>query len=361
MSILPTINEISSSNLLNDEINLLLLESLVSGKLVSINISTLSKVLGRHRNTIRNEVLELLQHKIVNPPICPFMMGLFREYPLLVIVRADLPDEKPFRDWVTQDQHIFAVYHSRQGQYNTIMFLYHKDVLSYQLWRESLTEEGKIPPRERRFPSSSMYVSNQLLLKYDPSSAIDLIETELNRHKKVEINDLELNDLQFTILRRLISGGVFKLNENLLSRELGIHRKTVAKRYNQLLKGGWILEPVCRFPDLLFPPNYLLAFSLVEILSSREKITLAFQNDPHVSMALRVSIGGFNVLLFSAHPDISEHMEWEQSLSKRFPGFIGHVDTTYLSPKTKILIDQQKVSLSIIEKRLEQIRSKRAR
>ena len=118
---------------------------------------------------------------------------------------------------------------------------------------------------------------------------------------------------------------------------------------------------MCRFPDLLCPPNYVLAFSMAEIYKGRERVTLDFQKDPHVSMALRVSIGGYNVLLFSAHPDVSEHMEWEQSLSKRFPRCIGHVDVTYLSPRTKILIDQQKVSLGIIEDRLARIRGRNLR
>ena len=72
-----------------------------------------------------------------------------------------------------------------------------------------------------------------------------------------------------------------------------------------------------------------------------------------------IAIGGYNALLFSAHPDVSEHMEWEQSLSRRFPGCIGHVDIAYLSPRTKILIDQQKVSLGIIEDRLSRIRGRK--
>jgi len=54
-------------------------------------------------------------------------------------------------------------------------------------------------------------------------------------------------------------------------------------------------------------------------------------------------------------------MEWEQSLSKRFPSSIGHVDVTYLSPRTKILIDQQKVSLGIIEEKLAQARGRKIR
>lgn len=350
----------TSAELLEDETNLLLLRSLVSGESVSVNINALARLLGRHRNTIRKEVLQLLEHKVVNPPVCPFV-GLYREYPLLVVVRADLPHEKPILDWVAQDEHIFAAYWSRQSEYNTLLFIYQSDVLAYQLWRESLTEERKIPPRETRFPSSSIYVSNQLMLKYEPSAAIGLLESELNQKEKIEINGLVLRKFQFNILKHLVSGGVFKLNENLLSRELEIHRKTVMKRIDMLLRNGWILEPVCRFPDLLCPPNYLLAYSMAEIRKGRDRVTVALHNDPHVSMALRISIGGYNALLFSAHPDISEHMEWEQSFSRRFPGCVGHVDITYLSPRTKILIDQQKVSLGIIESRLARIRGKKLR
>jgi len=337
-----------------------LLKSLVSGESVSVNVNALSRLLRKHRNTIRKMVLQLLEYEVVNQAICPFM-GLYRQYPLLVIVRADFPDEKPIRDWVSQDKHIFAAYWSRHAEYNMLLFIYHKDVLTYQLWRESLTEEGKIPPRETRFPSSSIYVSNQLTLKYDPSAAIGLMEAEVNQKGRIEVNGLKLEKLQFNILKHLVSGGVFKLNENFLSRELGIHRKTVTKRVDQLLKEGWILEPVCRFPDLLCPPNYVLVYSMVEIRKGRDRVAAALQSDPHVSMALRISIGGYDALVFSAHPDISEHMDWEQSLSRRFPECIGHVDVTYLSPRTKILIDQQKVSLGIIEDNLARVRGKKLR
>ena len=361
--LMPTLSRLlarASSEVLEDEMNLLLLRNLVSGRCVSVNLSALSKATGRHRITVRNEVTELLEQKVVNPPVCPFM-GLYREYPLLVVVRADLPDEKRVNDWVAQDRHIFAAYWSRHAEYNMILLIYQKDVLAYQLWRESLTEEHKIPPREARLPSYSLYVSNQLMIKYEPNAAIGLMEAELNRSGKLEINGVTLDRAHFEILKLLVTGGVFKLNENFLSRELRIHRKTVMKRVDQLLAQGWILKPVCRFPDLLCPPNYVVAYSMAEIRKARERVMLAFQNDPHVSMALRVSIGGYNLLLMSAHPDISEHMEWEQSLSKRFPSSIGRVDVTYLSPRTKILIDQQKVSLGIIEEKLAQARGRRMR
>jgi len=183
-------------------------------------------------------------------------MGLYREYPLLVIVRADLRDEKSVRDWIVEDPHIFAAYWSRHAEYNMLLFVYHKDVLGYQLWRESLIEERKIPSREMRIPSSATYFSNQLMAKYDPGAAIGLMENEENRKGRIEINGMELNKDHLNILKHLVSGGAFKINENLVSRELGIHRKTVMRRVDQLIKERWILNSVCRFPDLLCPPNY---------------------------------------------------------------------------------------------------------
>lgn len=357
--VLSSLSSPSSADLLEDETNLLLLRSLVSGESVSVNVNSLANRLKKHRNTIKNEVEQLFECKIVNPPICPFM--LYKEYPILVVVRADLPDIEQIHDWVTHDKHIFAAYWSRQAEYNMLLFQYHKDVLAYQLWRESLTKEGKIPPRETRVPSNSTYVSNQMMSKYEPSAAIGLMEGELSRKGKTEVNGMKLEKLQFSILKHLVTGGVFKTNESLLCKELGIHRKTVAKRIELLMKNGWILEPVCRFPDFLCPPNYVLVFSMFDILKSRDRVIAALRDDPHVSMALRVSTGGYNELLFTAHPDVSEHMEWEQAFSRRFPGCVGRVNVTYLSPRAKILIDQQKVSLGIIQQRLARARGKRLR
>lgn len=344
----------SISGLLEDEMNLLLLRSLVSGEAVSVNIRTLSKMLRRHRNTVRKEIAKLFEANVVNVPVCPFI-GLYREYPLLVIVQADLPDEGAVREWVAGDKHIFAAYRSRYAEYNTLLLIYHRDVLEYQLWREALTDERKIPPRETRFPSNSLYVSNQLMSKYEPSASICLMEDEVRKRGSIEVNGLELNSFRFRILKHLTSGGVFRLNESLLGRKLGISRKTVAKRIGELQRAGWVLKPVCRFPDLLCPPNYILVYSLIEIKKDREEIILALRNDPHISMLLRISMGGYNALLFSAHPDISEHMDWELSFNKRFPESIGHVNITYLSPRTKMMIDQQKVSLGLIDDRLAKL------
>ena len=56
------------SGLLNDELNLNLLECICSGKGVEVNISELSKILKKHRNTISNKLKELFGHNIINKP-----------------------------------------------------------------------------------------------------------------------------------------------------------------------------------------------------------------------------------------------------------------------------------------------------
>ena len=95
---------------------------------------------------------------------------------------------------------------------------------------------------------------------------------------------------------------------------------------------------------------------MLEILKDRQKVYTYLENDPHVSMALRISSGGYNLLLFSAHPDISEHMEWEEALGRQKPHSIGHVDITYLSPKAKITIDQQLVSLCLLKDKIKTLK-----
>jgi hypothetical protein len=349
-----------SQELLEDETNIRLLRSLVSGECVSVNINALSRSLHRHRNTVRKDVLWLLENKVVTRPICPFM-GLYREYPLLVIVRADIPDEKPIQDWIIEDPHIFAAYWQRYAEYNTLLFVYHRDVLGYQLWRESLVEENKLASRGSRIPSDSMYVSNQLIVKYSPSAAIGLMEAELSETGKIDINGVEVDKDQFGILKQMTSSRVFKINENFLSEKIGIHRKTVTRRVAQLIKEQWILEPTCRFPDLLCPPNYVLVYARADIIKAQDRIRQALQADPHVSIALRVSVGGYNAIIFSAHPDISEHMNWEKELSKRFPGCVGRMDVSYLSPRNKITIDQQYVSLCILDSKLARLRGRKFR
>ena len=83
------------SELLDDRNNLLLLESLVSGEAVSVNFSALSKILNKHRNTIKKKVDAIFERKIIDRPLCPFF-GLYKIYPLLVVVHLNLPTDERF-------------------------------------------------------------------------------------------------------------------------------------------------------------------------------------------------------------------------------------------------------------------------
>jgi DNA-binding Lrp family transcriptional regulator len=340
--------------LLDDPVNLRLLEKLVSGEATSPNLSLLSKRLGRHRNTIRDRVEELLHHRVLDRPVFPFL-GLYKEYPLLIAVRADIPNDEQFRRWISTDEHIFAAFRSRQGEYNTLLFLFHKDVTSYQLWRESLVPQGKIPPREFRYPSSTSYFSTHMMVKYEPSSAIKLIEEDVKRNGEIEINGCRIDGLSFEIMKALVLGEGIRVNENFLSKSLGIHRRTVSKRIEKLIEEGLIGRPVCRFPNFFVPPNYILVFSLYEIRKSREAILEEIRGDPHVPIAINVSHGRYNLLMFSNHRSITDHLEWEERYEARFPNCFGSADITYLSPKMTVSIDQQKVSLGIIRGKLRKL------
>jgi len=78
--------------LLEDDTDFLLLGSMASGESISVDINALAMKVGKHRNTIRREVLQLLERRVVNPAVCPFM-GLYREYPLrLTMPRRRLQD-----------------------------------------------------------------------------------------------------------------------------------------------------------------------------------------------------------------------------------------------------------------------------
>jgi len=353
MSKITTAPPESIADLLKDKLNLLLLRNICSGNGLDVNLSYLSRHLGKHRNSIRDRVRGLLENRIIDRPIYPFF-GLFIEYPLLVAAYADLPDSEKVNDWLMKDKNVFAAFRVREGEYNTILFEFHKSVWHYHIWRDNLVRENKIPGRGERAPSTVYYFSNQLIEKYDPAAGMALIEEGFKREgEKIKINGYTLDKLALRVLQNLVNGEGIKLNENFLSKELGIHRRTIMKRISKLKASGLILDPVCRFPSFFVPPNFLLVFSMVEIKGSREQIMKDIMQDPHVTLAYRISEGRFNTLLFESHLSIEDYLVWEKRYTDRYPGCFGSAKINYLSPRMTISIDQQKVSLSIIEDRLK--------
>lgn len=342
------------TDLLNDELNLRLLEKICSGVGVNVNISKLSKLLKKHRNTIKGEVTELMAHKIINPPVYPFIY-LYQEYPLLVMARVDFPNDERTKKFITNDEHIFAAYRTKDEEYNTFLVEYHKDMHSYQLWKDSIVRERKITLMGSRHPTDTCLLSTKLIIKYKPYDPIYAMEKEFREFGKKEINGYELRELSFQILKKLLVGECIRTNENMLGETLNVHRRTVETRMSQLLKEKIILNHVCRFPNFFAPPNHVLVYSLLEIKSEKSKILKAIDSDPHIPVAFVVGAGRYNILVLGAFSSVEEHFEWEEEYDNKFPGCLGATKKVYLFPKYAYPVDQQKVSLSIIKQKKEEL------
>ena len=340
------------------------MENLVSGKALSVNLSALSRILDKHRNTIKKKVENIFNHNIIDRPVFPFI-GLYKVYPLLVVVHMDLPDDEKFEKWVKEDPNIFAAFKSRQGDYDTLLFIYHQGITSYQLWRDSLPSILKlkygISDKYTKFVSSTSYFSNQLMIKYKPSSGISLMERDFKDKGELTINEYKLDDIDLKILKCLVSGEGIKVNRTLLCNKSGLHRKTVEKRISALLREGLISEPVCRFPNFFVPPNYVLTYSLFEIKKSKKNVIGEMIKDSHIPIAIKIIHEKYNLLVFGNHRSISDHLRWEESYRRRFPNSFGSARITYLSPEMTISFDQQIVSMSIIRNKLERSRGKELR
>ncbi len=186
---------------------------------------------------------------------------------------------------------------------------------------------------------------------------------EKNFQEKGEliINDYSFDDLDLKIVKSLVTGKGMKINLSLLSSKSGLHRKTVEKRIEVLLREDYIAKPVCRFPKFFVPPHHVLTYSLFEIKKSKERVINEIKKDPHVPIALKIIHGKYNLLLFGNHTSISDHLSWEEEYRHRFPGAFGSADITYLSPEATIAFDQKIVALSLIRSRLERLRGKELR
>ncbi|MEM2153760.1 MAG: Lrp/AsnC family transcriptional regulator [Nitrososphaeria archaeon] len=344
MSILP-------DNLLD----LRLLENICSGRGLEINIASLSRLLKKHRKTVKERVDMLLSNKIIDRPVAPFK-ALFHELPLLVISYADLPYDNKIIEWLKEDKNIFAAYRIREGESNMVIFEFHKSVWDYHVWRESIVANGKIPERGKRAPSHNYYFSNQGIFKYEPSVGLKLIEEEFNKRGYVEINECRLDKVSVEILRCLLKGEGINVNENFLAKELNVSRKTVIKRIEKLHLKGVILKPLCRFPNFFVPPNFLLVLSMIEVRGNKSNIVEDILKDNHISLAYHISNGRYNLLLFQNHKDIEDYLAWEDIYTKKYQDCFGSIKITFLSPKMTILIDQQKVSLGIIRSKIEEIK-----
>jgi len=348
------------TDLLDDELNLKLLKLIVSGEGVEINISQLSKILNKHRNTIRERVNNLLEYKIINKPQYPFSW-LFKELPLMVISKTNFMRDEKTKYFIEYDDPIFAAFFFKEEEYNTLMISFHKDICSHQKWRENVINEGLLPNREEGYPSQVIYLGTECFLKYNPSAPVKIVEQNIKDGKHLSINNYEMDDLSLKILKMLLRGEGLRTNESFIAKKLKVHRRTVERRIENLRREGIVSKPVCRFPRLIVPPEYILVLSLFQIKKQQDTVLKALKEDPHISWIIKAvtGIGGYDLVIFSTFYKVEDHLEWQEKLDQRFPSCIGAIKNTYLSPAMTFSIDPEYVSLCIIKNRLSRIYGKK--
>ncbi len=78
-------------------------------------------------------------------------------------------------------------------------------------------------------------------------------------------------------------------------------------------------------------------------------------SDPHLSIIYKTSTGRYNFALFGNHISVDDHLRWEEVYADMYPGCFGVVSANYLTPKMTVSVDQQKVSLGILDRALENL------
>ncbi|MFO8110663.1 MAG: hypothetical protein R6U17_09150 [Thermoplasmata archaeon] len=339
---------------LKDELNLRLLRYLVSGEGVKVNISAVARRLDIHRATAKKKAEYLYEMGIINPPLYPFA-ALFDEYPILVIVEADMPRDPDITTFYREDSHIFAAFSCMEGPYNTLLIEFFRNLESYHSWREKIVQEMRIPAREWRAPANAYIFSNKLTFKYDPNCFINVLVEEFKAKGEIDLNGVSLDSTEFRLLKMLMSGECIRTNESLLARKLSSNRKTIGRHIESLIDAGIINRPRCIFPNLFIPPGYNLVVSRIEVKSHRDEFKDLMIKDHKVSRALVASTGRYNFLVFTAFKTIENFFDWGDKLYSRFPDSIGAVSNTILSSKMIHTIMPQKVSIGMIERRLREL------
>jgi DNA-binding Lrp family transcriptional regulator len=338
-------------SLFDDDVNLRLLHYLVSGEGVSVNINGLAKAIRIHRMTVKRKLKRLMDENIITSPFYPFQY-IYKAYPTLILVKADMPRSKDVIDFFKDDSHIFAAFSCMEGAYNTFLIEYFKDLESYHAWREKIVTEYKIPSREHRSPADATIFTNTLMFKNDPNCLVNDV-VQRNRTKDCSIlNYKRFDQDESTMLSLLLRGEHIQRNDSYLSSELGLNRKTVKRRVKSLIEEGILGPPSCFFPNLFVPPGYNLVVSLVEVKSRVADIRKYIMNHHNISRAQEASTGRYNLLLFSAWGQIEDFFQMGEQLIDQFSGSIGAIENIFLSSHMTYTIKPQKISLAWIERKL---------
>ncbi len=340
-----------------DLVSLKLLEYLVYGIGVEINITELSKIFEKHRNTITNKINKFFEHKIIDRPFCSFT-HIFDKHSLMVIEKGDFPRDLKTNTWIEKDPYIWTAYFVKEEEYNTLLLILIGDLFTYDKWHESIETESKITLGERIYPSDPIFLSTKSIIKFDPTEPLILIEASFNSNQTLTINNLELDELSIKLLNALLMGQGIRINENFLARELNVNRRTVQRRIDSLIENNVISRPVCRFPNLWAPPGYFQVLSLVEIKKNKNQILNSLKKDPHIPFLINANYRRYNLVMFSVFKQMDEHLIWQENYDQRFPKSFGAIKNTYLSPAMTFPIDQEYISMCYIQELISQIQGK---
>ncbi|MHA1379102.1 MAG: hypothetical protein ACTSRG_12035 [Candidatus Helarchaeota archaeon] len=334
-----------------DKLSLQILKEVSSGFGLVIDYSQMSEKLGKHRSTVKRRIGKLIENKIITPPIY-FPRGfIFKEYPLFVLVFADLPEST--KDWFLSDKNIFAAFRIIEGQHNMLIFEYHKTIFSYQTWRENLIKNNKIPSRKNRHASTSYLFSNNLVEKYEPNAIIGYLYDTYKKSKTIRLNNYELDGVNINILKNLLTNSSYiKINKNILSQKLGVHRKTVELRIKKLKKLKMIDYPACYFLNFFSPPDYFLILSFLEMESEKDKLIEDFKKDYNVPVVYNISAGKYNICTISSHSSIDDFFFWNLKYKKNYQS-IKSQRIVFLSPTMIIFINQKKIIDALIDQKMK--------
>ena len=342
---------------LENKTTLQLLELICTGKGVNINISALSKELKKHRNTVKERVKQLINHKIIENPFYP-LLWMFNEYPLLVISKDKLYRDERTRTLIEKDPHILAGYFFQEEAYNTLTIQFHEDLYSYHTWSDNILENEKIIKEEDRYPPNALLFSTKRILKYDTTAPFRIIERGFREGLIKEIGNLELDSLSVNILKLILNGQAIRTNENLLARTLNVNRSTVTRQIQSLLQEGIIGKPTSRFPSIFVPPDFMLIFSLYEVKNRCKEVEGFFKTDSRVPLLIKANTGRYNYFVASTFKTVEDHIKWQEKHSRNFDACIKAIKNTYLSPAMTFSINQNFISQELIRKKLLQIDAK---
>lgn len=349
----PTLKETFSDDL----VCLKLLEQLVNGIGVEINITELSKIFDKHRNTIAHKINKFFEHKILEKPFCSFT-HIFDKHSIMVIEKGDFPRDVKTNTWIKNDSSIWNAYCIKEEEYNTLLLILIDDLFTYNKWHESIVEESKITFGERIFPSEPLFLSTKSIFKFNPTESFRLLETNFNSTHDVLINGLKFDELSINLLGALLNGQGIRINENYLARQLHVNRRTAQRRIDSLLENNIICQPVCRFPNLWAPPDYFQILSLVEIKKDKHQIIQYLKQDPHVPFLITANYQRYNVVFFSVFKMMNEYLLWQENYDQQFPDSFGAIKNTFVSPAMTFQQDPEYISKCYIQQLLNRVQDK---